>query len=139
MNNDGYYYLHTNRDLIFKPAMVITDPSYFDSPFVRKVWPIRLQDRGTAYLMLIDAQAMGAKVERITELRMKWAMTDEDTQIWADRMGFKLFRVHGDQWCATLPTFINLIESAAGFGNTRWDALVELCREVKANKEEKLR
>ena len=131
---DGYYYLHTNGDLIFKPAMVITDPSYFDSDFVKRIWPFKSEDRDTAYQMLIDAQAMGAKLERITELRMKWAMTEKDTQIWADRTGFKLFE-DGDRWCATLPTFINITESAVGFGDTRWDALVELCKEVKKNKE----
>jgi len=35
MNNVGWYYLHTNGDLIFKR----TEPES-DSPFVRKVWPI---------------------------------------------------------------------------------------------------
>jgi len=131
---DGYYYLHTDGDLIYKPSSVIDhDPSYFDSDFVKRVWPFKSEERESAYIMLIDAQAMGAKVERITELRMKWAMTEEDTQIWAYLTGFKLFE-DGDQWCATLPTFINLVESAAGFGNTRWDALVELCREVKKEK-----
>lgn len=128
---DGYYYLHTNSDLIYKPATVIdSDPNYFDSPFVRKFWPITLSERGDAYTLLLDAQAMGAKQKRIQELKTKWDITEEDTQVYADRVGFKLF-MDGDQWSATLPTFKNLQESPAGFGDTRWDALVALCKEIK--------
>lgn len=37
----GYYYLHTNGSIIWKPSMVTRmDPEYFDSPFVVKVWEI---------------------------------------------------------------------------------------------------
>ena len=129
--DDGYYYLHTNGDLIYKPEIVMQDdPNYFDSPFVKKVWPITLNERATAYTLLLDAEAMGARQERIHKLKAKWKITEEDTQIFADRMGFKLF-MDGDQWSATLPTFKNLQESPAGFGDTRWDALVALCKEVK--------
>ena len=40
----------------------------------------------------------------------------------------------GDQICATLPDFINLQESPAGFGNTEMEALTDL---IKALEEEK--
>ena len=130
-NSNGYYYLHTNGDLIYKPGIVMdSDPDYFDSPFVRKVWSIDLSDRGTCYQLLIDAQAMGVKQDRIDELKSKWKITEEDTQVFADRTGFKLF-MDGNQWSATLPTFKNLQEDPAGFGDTRWDALVALCKELK--------
>ena len=114
---DGYYYLHINGDLIYKPAIAVDD-DYFDSSFVRKFWPITLSDRGDAYTLLLDAQAMGAKQERIQELKAKWNITEEDTQFYADRAGFKLF-MDGDQWSVTLTTFKNLQESPAGFGSTR--------------------
>lgn len=81
---DGYYYLHTNGDLIYKPASVMdSDPSYFDSSFVKKVWALDLSDRGDAYSMLLEAEAMGARVERIHELKAKWKITEEDTQTFA--------------------------------------------------------
>lgn len=128
---DGYYYLHTNGDLIYKPATVMdSDPSYFDSSFVKKVWPITLDERETAYTLLLDAEAMGARIERIHELKTKWNITEKDTQTFADRMGF-LLSMDGKQWFARLPDFVNVQESPAGFGDTRWDALVELCKEVK--------
>ena len=39
---DGYYYLHTNGQIIWKAAMVVDcDPCYFDSPFVVKYWRVR--------------------------------------------------------------------------------------------------
>lgn len=38
----GYYYLHSeNKKLIFKPRIVVeTDPGYFNSPYVLRVWEI---------------------------------------------------------------------------------------------------
>ena len=42
----GYYYLHINGQLIYKPAAVVeTDPNYFDSMFVRKWWKIDNEDQ----------------------------------------------------------------------------------------------
>ena len=128
---DGYCYLHINGDLIYKPAIAVDDdPDYFDSSFVRKFWPITLLDRGDAYTLLLDAQAMGAKQDHIQKLKTKWNITEEDTQVYADRIGFML-SMDGDKWFARCPDFVNVQESPAGFGSTRWDALVELCREVK--------
>ncbi len=128
---NGYYYLHTNGDLIYKPATVMdSDPSYFDSPFVKKVWPLNLENRLEAYDLLIEAEAMGAKIKRIQELKLKWKITEEDTQIYADTADL-LLSMDGDQWFARFPDFVNVQESPAGFGNTRWNALVELCKEVK--------
>lgn len=128
---NGYYYLHTNGDLIYKTTLAVdSDPNYFDSPFVRKSWPINLSERATAYTLLLDAEAMGARASRIKELKAKWNITEEDTQTFADRMGF-LLSMDGDKWFARCPDFVNVQESPSGFGNTRWDALVALCREVK--------
>jgi hypothetical protein len=38
---------------------------------------------------------------------------------------YKLF-MDGDQWCATLPNFINLQESPVGFGETKELAVIAL-------------
>ena len=129
---DGYYYLHTNGDLIYKKAVVVDhDPNYFDSPFVRKVWPIDLKSRAKLYSFLIEAAAMEARSNRIKEIRELNSMTDEDCQTFAERTGFKLFK-DGNQWCAAKGDFVNLQESIAGFGDTPFEAFVALCRKVKA-------
>jgi len=48
-------------------------------------------------------------------------------------VGRTAFRVYldGDQYCATMPDFINLQESPVGFGNTILDAINDLDRMVK--------
>lgn len=123
-----YYYLHTNGDLIHKPVSVVDgDPNYFDSDFVRKVWKVGLKNRASAYLMLLEAAAMGARKDRINHLIEQWGMTDEDCITFAERTdgGLRLFR-DGDQWCATYKDFVNLQESEAGFGERAIDALIDL-------------
>ena len=124
----AYYYLHTNGDLIHKPASVVdSDPDYFDSDFVRKVWKVGLEDRAAAYLMLLEAAAMGARRDRIDHLVQHWGMTDGDclTFVATTDENLRLFR-DGSQWCATYADFINLQESEAGFGERAIDALIDL-------------
>lgn len=66
------YYLHQNGDLIGKnPAVVAGDASYFDSPFVKKVWWIETDERYTLWTMMLEALAMGARVARIKEIAEK--------------------------------------------------------------------
>jgi len=75
-----YYYLHTNGDLIGKnPVVVDSDSSYFDSPFVRKVWKIDVNNRGDAWGMILDALAIGCSIERAKELSVRWNLTYEDS------------------------------------------------------------
>ena len=63
-----YYYLHTNGDLIGKnPVVVDGDASYFDSDFVRKVWKIDTDERDTLWTMMLEALALGARVDRVKE------------------------------------------------------------------------
>ncbi len=122
----AYYYLHTNGDLIHKPASVVdVDPNYFDSDFVRKVWKVGLKDRASAYLMLLEAAAMGARKDRVDHLIDHWGMTDEDCLTFTERLGLRLFR-DGDKWCATYEDFTNPQESDAGFGERAIDALIDL-------------
>jgi len=43
--------------------------------------------------------------------------------------GFHLFR-DGSAWCAVGPHFIDLMKSKAGFGDTREDAVADLCTQL---------
>jgi len=51
---EGYYYLHTNGNIIYKPPAVMigtTESDYFDSPFVVRYWYIITEE---AYEKMID-------------------------------------------------------------------------------------
>lgn len=76
----GYYYLHTNGDLIWKPAIVVdSDPGYFDSPFVKKVWRIDTEDRQTSVEILSEAKKDDiTRSERIKEIEKKSNITEKD-------------------------------------------------------------
>jgi len=66
------YYLHQNGDLIGKnPIVEARDASYFDSPFVKKVWWIETNKRETLWTMMLEALAMGARVGRVREIAEK--------------------------------------------------------------------
>ena len=123
MSTDGYYYLHTNGDLIWKRFR--PEPS----DFVRKVWTVDKSSRVTAWIIVIEALAMGAKRSRVEELAAKWGLTDEDARQFVGRSKdeLNLFR-EGNQWCATFGDFVNLEESQAGFGDTALEALAELVK-----------
>ena len=124
-----YYYLHTNGDLIHKSALVVdSDSSYFDSPFVKKVWTIDTEDRGSLWILLTEALSLGANKERIKELQEKWGATNEDAQEFASRAGLAL-KLDGNQWCAHFSDFENLQESQAGFGDDCLEALADLAKQ----------
>ncbi len=75
-----YYYLHTNGDLIGKnPVVVDSDPSYFDSDFVQKVWCIETEERGDCWKLVLEALAKGARIDRVKELVEKWKMDKADS------------------------------------------------------------
>jgi len=75
-----YYYLHTNGDLIAKPPIVVeSDSSYFDSPFVKKVWKLDLTDRADAWKIVLEALGLGCRLDRATELAKHWNLTYEDS------------------------------------------------------------
>ena len=124
----GYYYLHTNGDLIYKNAIVVdSDPEYFDSPFVKKYWFFDSDERFYAWQIVTEALALGAKRKRIFELKEKWGLTDEDAVQFAIKAKLRLV-IDGDQWCATFHDFKNVQESQCGFGITALEALAELAK-----------
>jgi hypothetical protein len=121
----GFYYLHTNGDLIYKRG---TDcaADIRESSFARAMWPLDPEDRETAWAILIEANALGANPQRVAELAAKWGCDDADAGHYADRLGISL-DMDGDKWCAKSPSFVDLQESPAGFGGTCLAALSELC------------
>lgn len=55
--NPGYYYLHTNSQVIWKPFSVVdSDPEYFNSPYVIQNWRVET---------LTDYQQMMKEAKRI--------------------------------------------------------------------------
>lgn len=71
---NGYYYLHSeSKNLIFKPEVCVeSDPQYFDSPFVQKVWRVDSELRMDAWTVLLEALALGCNANCIIELAKKW-------------------------------------------------------------------
>jgi plasmid maintenance system killer protein len=123
----GYYYLHTNGDLIFRR----TYPD-LGSDFVRRIWPLYPDNRGSAWGICVEALALGAREGRIKELQDKWQLFNEDAVDFADYCGLKI-SMDGDQWCATLDDFTNLQESPAGFGDDALHAFAELLKQFAAD------
>jgi hypothetical protein len=134
IEDGGYYYLHENGELIWKKFRPAQEPG----GFVRKVWPVNTAERGCAWLICIEALAMGARRERVMELAAKWGLTDDDAQEFVKHAtighatagyhpAFILFR-DGDRWCAGFHDFVNVQESQCGFGLTVLEAFAELAK-----------
>lgn len=127
---DGYYYLHTNGDLIYKPAIVVeSDPGYFDSPFVKETWGFLKERRECAWTILIEALALGARPSRVKELQQHWKCSNDDASIYAERMGLQIHQDGNSSWCATFSDFVNLQESQAGFGEDALEAFADLAKQ----------
>lgn len=53
----GYYYLHVNGRIIWKPKIVVeTDETYFDSPLVVKYWEVNTEQEYQN--MVVEAKKM---------------------------------------------------------------------------------
>lgn len=127
---EGWYYLHTNGDLIYKRELGGTAADIRESDFARCMWPVDPSDRLGAWDVLVESLALGADPARVAELADKWKCDDDDADQYARRIGVRLDR-DGNMWCATGPGFINLQESNAGFGATKLRALADLARQMK--------
>ena len=123
----GWYYLHTNGEVIYKHDLDGTAADIRESDFARGMWPLHPENREDAWTILVESLAAGANEQRIRELSEKWHCDDEDAQVYAERIGCKLFR-DGDKWCANRSDFTNLQESPAGFGDTCLQAMAELAK-----------
>lgn len=74
----GYYYLHTNGDLIYKPSRY--DCTDFDSDFVVKWWPFDSNDRMDAWKIILEAIDLRGVTPRVKELASRWNMDFEDSR-----------------------------------------------------------
>lgn len=126
---EGWYYLHTNGDLIYKRELGATAADIRESDFAKGLWPVDPEDRKGAWNILVEAWAAGAHQHRILELADKWGCNDMDAEHYADIIGAKIF-LDGNSWCATRKDFINLQESPAGFGHNALEALAELAKRL---------
>lgn len=125
----GWYYLHTNGDLIYKRELGDTAADIRESDFARALWPMVPNDRAGVWRILVEALAAGANKERVFELAKKWHCDDADCAVYADHVGANLFR-DGSAMCATRTDFQNQQESPIGFGDTALEAMAELAREL---------
>jgi len=87
------------------------------------------ENRGDAWLLVIEATLEGAREERVKELTEKWGLTNEDGREFAKRAGLVLYR-DGDSWCVSLSGSKDLVEEPHGFGDTALDAFIDLARNV---------
>lgn len=126
---DGWYYLHTNGDLIYKREYDGVAADLRDSDFVKAFWPLDLELRQDAWTILIEGLAAGANTLRVFELAAKWGCDDKDGQIYAEYNGINL-TMDGDEWMATRSDFYNLQESPVGFGRTVLGAFAGLAKDL---------
>lgn len=125
----GWYYLHENGSLIYKPS-VDAAVDIRDSDLARCMWPMDKSDRKGAWDICVEGLALGADPLRVAELAAKWGCDDADADAYASLLGIRL-QLDVSQWCATGPNFINLEESPAGFGYTKLQAMAELAKSMK--------
>lgn len=126
---EGWYYLHTNGDLIYKRALPGTDADIRESDFATAIWPFDPTDRAGAWTILIEGLAAGAKGHRVDELAAKWKCDDADAVNLAGHFGISIDR-DGNEWRANRSDFVNLQESPAGFGVTCLRAFADLAKAV---------
>lgn len=129
MSIEGWYYLHTNGDLIFKKDYPGVAADIRESDFARMLWPMDPTDRFGAWRILIEASALDANKERIADLVTKWGCNDADADELAKRCGITI-ELDGNAWCATHAGFINLQESEAGFGENKLEAMADLAKHL---------
>lgn len=127
---EGWYYLHENGDLIYKPEHGGTAADIRDSDFARGLWPMDPTDRAGGWRIVVEGLAAGANPERVKSLANKWGCTDEDGLIYAEHIGAHLQR-DGNQWMAARKDFVNVQESPVGFGSSVYEAMAELAKSLR--------
>lgn len=129
MSRVGWYYLHENGSLIYKPEHDGTAADIRDSDLALCMWPMDPDDRMGAWNIVVEGFALGANEARVLELAEKWGCRNADADNYADRLGVTL-ELDGNAWCAKLQDFQNLQESPAGFGESKLHALADLARNM---------
>lgn len=127
---EGWYYLHTNGDLIYKRELGGTAADLRESDFVKVMWPVDPSDRAGAWRILVEALAFGANRARIDELATKWGCTDADAMHYADHLDLVL-KMDGNAWCVHSHDFENSQESDVGFGGTPLEAFADYANSLR--------
>lgn len=122
----GWYYLHENKNLIYKNySDAICDIRESDLCHSAWAWDGK---RTTAWQILVESLSLGANKNRINELSELWNCNDEDAKKYAEYLGIEIGE-DGSAKYAKQKNFINLQESKCGFGNTFLEALADLCKQ----------
>ncbi|GAB1376848.1 hypothetical protein MASR1M48_17000 [Lactococcus petauri] len=128
---DGFYYLHTNGDLIWKVNMDNGQEADFrESDFVVTYWGIDLKDRQCYWTFLVEALAAGAKKERVFELANKNGCNNEDAQMYAKALDLSILPDGNAMGAMRKNDYetSNIQESPCGFGDTSLEALAEFAK-----------
>lgn len=125
MSIAGYYYLHTNGELIYKRGEG-QDQDIRESDFAIMLWPCDFQKREYAWRILIEALCCGARPDVITALAEKWKCDDLDAMNYAVAVNAKAYFTD-HVWTITRHDFVNLNESPAGVGASALTAFASLC------------
>lgn len=123
----GWYYLHTNKELIYKNYPdAIADIR--ESDFCTSAWPWDGTPQ-SAWRILVEANALGANKDRIQELIPKWGCSNEDAFNYADYLGIDI-GMDGNAHYARKKDFVNLQESPCGFGDSYLEAMSDLANQL---------
>ena len=124
----GWYYHHTNNELIFKRDSPGQDADIRESDFATSMWMWDGQ-RPTAWRILVEALSLGVDIRRIKELAELWDCDDADAVNYGMYAGID-FGEDGNMKTASRKDFTNLAEHPMGFGETRLEAMADLCKQL---------
>lgn len=123
----GWYYLHSNGELIYKLAVSTSVADLRESDLVRAFWSTDPSDRGSAWTIVVEGLAAGARPDRVADLVARWGCTDEDAAVYAERIGVSLERDDdAARWLATTGGDGDPV----GTGERAYEALADLAREL---------
>lgn len=124
MSIQGWYYLHTNGELIYKKNIdngVAADIR--ESDFALGMWPVDPTNRLNAWTIVVEGLAAGATRSRVMELADKWKCDDVDADIYAKLMKIGVSQDDNNRWIATR-------NDSRGIGETKLDAFADLARNL---------
>ena len=128
MSKYGYYYLHVNGDLFYKPDSPGVEDDFSNSDFVKHYWKVDFDHRADAWRLLVEALASGANPERVLELAEKWNCTETDAIKYAQFISIEL-TCKDFVWRASKRHF-NGKKDDEGFGSSPLYAMADLCKNV---------
>lgn len=124
----GWYYHHTNNELIFRRDTPGQEADIRESDFATSLWAWD-GTRRTAWQILIEALSLGVDLERIKGLASLWGCDETDAMLYAHYVGIELGK-DGNMQTACRKDFKDLHESPMGFGETRLEAMADLCKNL---------